>query len=279
MEPLRCIYEAPELPSFELPGVLERLHGGSLGFTRPRLFANFVSSIDGVVALPAVPESPSVISGKSGADRFMMALLRACAGAVLIGAGTLRAEPEHHWTPDYVYPEATDDFARLRRQLGLPPEPELFVVTASGGIDTGIPALHGAVIVTTAHSARALESKLSPDTSLIDAGEGSTLDARSVVESIRSRGHDTILSEGGPVLMSQLVRDRLLDELFLTLSPLLLGRGPAEARPSLVEGSDLLRPSPPWAKLVAIRRSDSHLFLRYWLSTGEGAAPATGLSR
>jgi riboflavin biosynthesis pyrimidine reductase len=270
MEPLRPLYEAPGLPSYELPRVIARLHGGPLGFTRPRLYANFVSSIDGVVALPTVPGSPSVISGKSEADRFMMALLRACAGAVLIGGGTLRAEPEHRWTPGHVFPDASEDFAQLRMQIGLRPEPELYVATATGDIDAGIPALERAVILTTGRGARALEGKLSPHTLLVELGQGPSIDASSVVAAIRSRGNDTILSEGGPVLMSQLVRDRLLDELFLTLSPLLLGRSPAEARPSLVEGVDLLDPSPPWAQLLTVRSSGSHLFLRYSLRTNDG---------
>src|SRR5205814_8393664 len=52
--------------------------------------ANFVESLDGVVALPeARGESGGVVSGGSEADRFIMGLLRACADAVLIGAGTL----------------------------------------------------------------------------------------------------------------------------------------------------------------------------------------------
>ncbi|HZY56655.1 MAG TPA: dihydrofolate reductase family protein [Rubrobacteraceae bacterium] len=101
---LSRLYEVPNLPSYPLPATLERLHGGPFGFTGPRLFANFVTSLDGVVALPHVAGSPAVISGKSEADRFLMGLLRACAGAVLIGATTLRAEPQHRWTQNMCIP-------------------------------------------------------------------------------------------------------------------------------------------------------------------------------
>jgi len=64
---------------------------GRLGFSTPVVYSNFVSSVDGVVTLGSKPSAGSVISGKYPADRFLMGLLRACADAVLIGAGTLRA--------------------------------------------------------------------------------------------------------------------------------------------------------------------------------------------
>ncbi|HYU63230.1 MAG TPA: dihydrofolate reductase family protein, partial [Verrucomicrobiae bacterium] len=58
-----------------------------------RVYANFVSSIDGIVALEAgTAPSGGIISGRNEADRFVMGLLRAFADAVLVGAGTVRAE-------------------------------------------------------------------------------------------------------------------------------------------------------------------------------------------
>jgi len=82
------------------------------------IYANFVSSIDGVVTLGANPSAGSVISGKSAADRFVMGLLRACADAVVLGAGTLRATPGHLWTPAHVYPALATEFTALRSALG-----------------------------------------------------------------------------------------------------------------------------------------------------------------
>src|SRR6185312_8908767 len=76
--------------------------------------ANFVESADGVVALPeARGESGGVVSGGSEADRFIMGLLRACADAVLIGAGTLRAAPGDLWTADAIFPGAAGLYARV----------------------------------------------------------------------------------------------------------------------------------------------------------------------
>src|SRR6058998_3126635 len=92
--------EADGLPELELPDELRDRYGGPLGFEEPRLVANFVSSIDGIVAIPTLPRSNSLISAGSEADRFVMGLLRAVADAVLVGSGTLHAWPNALWTPE-----------------------------------------------------------------------------------------------------------------------------------------------------------------------------------
>ena len=52
---MELLFEAPGLPAFELPEELAAVYGGSLGFEEPRVFANFVSTLDGVVAIPSLP--------------------------------------------------------------------------------------------------------------------------------------------------------------------------------------------------------------------------------
>ena len=91
------------------------MYGGTLGFEEPRVFANFVSTIDGVVAIPSLPSSNKLIAGGSAADRFVMGLLRACADVLVIGSGTLAASPRSVWTPEQAYPPAAAAFAELRR--------------------------------------------------------------------------------------------------------------------------------------------------------------------
>ena len=71
-----------------------------------------------------------------------------------------------------------------------------------------------------------------------------------------------MLTEGGPTLMAQLVAERALDELFVTVSPVLFGRFPEDARKSLADGLDLGRTT---LELLSARRSGAHLFLRYRL--------------
>ena len=82
---------------------------------------------------------------------------------------------------------------------------------------------------------------------------------------LRERGHRLILSEGGPHAVAPLIAAGLVDELFLTVSPLLAGRPALEQRLSLVEGADLLSAGLPEAKLLGVRRDGGHLFLRYEL--------------
>src|SRR5260370_39593960 len=118
-----------------------------MGFRGGCVFGNLVGSMDGVVAVRGAGESGAVISGHSEADRFIMGLLRACAGAVLIGAGTLRAAPEDLWYPDHVYPDAAPLYAQLRQRLGLLQRPRLFVLSGAGSVVESHPALPARRIV------------------------------------------------------------------------------------------------------------------------------------
>src|SRR4029077_9750126 len=97
-------------------------------------YSNFVTSLDGVVSLGASPSAGSAISGRNQADRFLMGLLRACADAVLLGAGTLRATPGHLWTPAHIFPGEAKSFAELRVALGRKAQPRLVLLT-TGAID------------------------------------------------------------------------------------------------------------------------------------------------
>jgi riboflavin biosynthesis pyrimidine reductase len=91
------------------------------------------------------------------------------------------------------------------------------------------------------------------------------------VETLRAGGHELILCEGGPLLFGELVDSGLVDELFLTLSPILAGHGHAGTRLSLLEGAELLPGRTPATELLTLRRADSHLFLRYRLSRREAS--------
>jgi riboflavin biosynthesis pyrimidine reductase len=262
--PLTALYEQEGLPAWGLPSALADVYGGDLGFRQPCVYANFVASVDGVTALgPEYPSSGSAISGHAPADRFVMGLLRACADVVLIGAGTLRATPGHRWTPSHVCPAAAESYAALRRTRGLSADPLLAVVTARGDVPAGHPALRaGALILTTATAARRLHGRLPPACTIADLGEGPELPPAGVLAAARDRGGNMVLTEGGPRLLGQLAAGGLLDELFLTISPVLAGRGDT-ARPGLVAGLELLPGRNEAAELLTVRRHGSYLFLRY----------------
>jgi len=147
---LELLFEEPGLPVEQLPPPLAELYDGELGFARPLLYGNFVTSLDGVTAVaPTASGQGGLISGGLPADRFLMGLLRAFADVVLIGAGTLRAESDHVWSAGRVYPPAADAYLRLREFLLLPPTAPLAVVTGSGALDPALPALAGGLILTT----------------------------------------------------------------------------------------------------------------------------------
>jgi hypothetical protein len=65
--PLELLYEAGGLPRFDLPTGLAELYGGTIGFEEPCLYANFVETADGVVAIPSLPQSNKLIAGASQA--------------------------------------------------------------------------------------------------------------------------------------------------------------------------------------------------------------------
>ena len=100
---------------------------------------------------------------------------------------------------------------------------------------------------------------------VIPLGPGPFLDVSAAIGALRDRGHRLILSEGGPRVFGSLVAAGLVDELFLTVSPLLAGRFGGDGRLSLVEESDLVPGGPERMRLLGVRRAADHLFLRYEL--------------
>jgi riboflavin biosynthesis pyrimidine reductase len=255
---LELLFERPELPRFELPRPLLAGYGGSLGFSRPRSFANLVASLDGVVALPKGGESGQIVSGNSKPDRFVMGLLRACADAVIVGAGTFRKSPGHLWHPGVIFPPAAALFAEARKALGLSPLPTLVLITASGEIDTEQPAAREALFVTGRSGEATLRAR-APSARIAVLGSDEVRFSE-VFALLRAQGLELLLTEGGPTLLAELVAEEVLDELFLTSSPRLFGRYAGDQRKSLSDGLDL---GGVPLELSSVRRHESHLFLRY----------------
>jgi riboflavin biosynthesis pyrimidine reductase len=261
MKPIERLFERDRLPRCGLPAALAATYGADFGLARPLLYANFVSSVDGVVTVPSGAESGGLISGGNEADRFVMGLLRAVADAVWIGAGTFRAGGGETWHPETAFPAARDQFVELRRQLGLRPHPLLVVVTASGNVDPAQPALENCLLFTTGQGEARLRGRL-PRGARVTVLDAQHFDVRSMLELLHAQGLHVILTEGGPSLVSQLLEANLLDELFLTVSPRLFGKRLSDRRKSLVDGVDL---GGRTLELLSVGRHESHLFLRYAL--------------
>jgi hypothetical protein len=92
------------------------------------------------------------------------------------------------------------------------------------------------------------------------------LNPAAAVQALRAGGHELILCEGGPTVLGSLLETKLVDELFLTTSPLLAGRAPGRSRPGLVETAEFLPARSVSGRLLSLRRDESHLFARYALT-------------
>jgi riboflavin biosynthesis pyrimidine reductase len=239
--------EASELPDESFASY------GKLGFPspppeRPWIFANFVQTVDGVVSLLGAAPSGSDIS-QSPEDRWLMDLLRAHADAILLGMGTLCAETAlGRPGPRGPVFRITDPALRqLREKLRRGRERNIFLTT-SGEIDfEQYAAFDGKAVdtflLTTARTAARLAPRLrqSPQIEVIvcggeigapapclDAGAASDraemVNIEGAVRLLRQQyGIRYLLCEGGPTMYSNMLLHDLIDEKFLTVSPVEVG--------------------------------------------------------
>lgn len=258
MEALRVLLDDVDAAA-DLPEPLARLYGGPLGLAADAVYANMISSLDGVVALTAPRGAGPTLRGDDEADRLVMGLLRAHADAIVIGAGTLRVDRGHVWTAAYIDRARREDYRALGR-----PDPRLVVVTASGELDPAERALQaGALVLTSDAGAGRLRGRLPAGVAVRALGPAPR--APAMLAAVRAEGHRRVLTEGGPRLLAGFVADGALDELFLTISPVLAGRRAGDGRLGLLEGVHLLPDAGRWARLRSLRAHGSHLFARYVL--------------
>ena len=277
--PFEVLRDNAAEPPVPLPDRLSELYG-RLCLKQPGrssyIISNFVSTIDGVVALDdAGTSGGGEISGSNRHDRALMGLLRSVSDAVVVGAGTLRAAPGHLWNAARVFPELSDEYRELRQRLGKADVPLNVIVTASGNVDPGQPVFNSdqvqPLVITTPDGAIELKRRGLPPRVMVDAEGGDHISARHVVRAIRDRGDaPIILVEGGPMLMASFLKEALIDELFLTVAPWIAGRDDTKPRPGLAAGAifDL----ETFATLLSVRAAADHLFLRYALRPNVGTA-------
>jgi riboflavin biosynthesis pyrimidine reductase len=256
-----------------IPPDLERTYGGGLTIAlrarRPTVIANFVSTIDGVVALTADGTTGGgEVSGFYKPDRFVMGMLRALSDVVLVGAGSVRAAPTHRWTAGHVHRPSAEAYAAWREREGIAaPEPTTMVVTRGGDLDPAHPGLADpripVVIVTTPDGAARLATAGFGAHVTVVADRGPDLPGVALRYATDQLGARVVLCEGGPHLFGELLEGRRIDELFLTVAPQLAGRASGTDRLALVEGHAFDRDDAPWSDLVSVSRSGDHLFLRY----------------
>jgi riboflavin-specific deaminase-like protein len=183
---------------------------------RPWLLLNMVASVDGAIT----------VDGRSGglggtADRAAFAALRSVADVILVGAGTVRAER-------YGPPRPTEAHRRAREARGQAPVPRLAIVTARLDLDLDTELFTASPtrpIVVTSSGGTTRVRDVSDVARVADVIEtpGDAVDLTTALARLRSIGVATVLCEGGPTLNAELLAAGLVDELCVTIAPLLVG--------------------------------------------------------
>ncbi len=235
---------------------------------RPRVLLNMISSVDGRATLGGRSGSLS-----SPADRALFHALRAAVDGVLVGAGTARAERYGR-----IIPEAAT--RRLRLERSLAEEPLACIVSHSLRLDEqAIPLLaEPAARVLVLTPSQASIPPAAAQLEYLRCVRDGALDLPRSLELLRTgHGVELLLCEGGPHLARELLANDLLDELFLSLSPLLAGGGGPGSAPLRILAGEPLQP-PARLELRGALRHDSALFLRYSVCSGSRVARETTLS-
>jgi riboflavin-specific deaminase-like protein len=219
---------------------------------RPYVITNFAVTLDGKATLHGR-------SGAIGSDRDteMLVCLRTRVDAVMIGAGTMRAER-------YGRPIADPGKRGRRERRGFSQDPLLVIVSGRLDIPWEAPVFEdrGArVLIFTTSEAEA------PDTVAqvrVVRQEGQHVDLHEALAYLRAeRGIRGLLCEGGPRIHAQLIDGNLVDELFVTHAPKLAGGD----GPGLAVGlPELERP----VEVVWLLEDEGELFARYRIPRTEG---------
>lgn len=214
---------------------------------RPWLSANMVGGLDGSAAVGG-----RVGELSAGPDARLFLDLRALADVVLVGAETVRRER-------YGAVRFTGEAATWRQATGKGPAPPIAVVTRSLELDWSLGAFADSVatpiVVTCAAADAERLDEARRHAEVIVAGD-QRVDLAVALRQLRQLGHQVVLSEGGPTLLGELNADGLLDELFLSVAPVMGG----DPLPVAV--------SPPSAALTHftlrhVLTEEGTLFLRY----------------
>ncbi|MBO0803494.1 MAG: pyrimidine reductase family protein [Nocardiopsaceae bacterium] len=208
----------------------------------------------------ASADGAATVDGLSGGlsspgDRRLFWVLRGLADVVLVGAGTARAE-------GYRPTRASRSWEALGLRSGRPAAPPLAVVSRSLDLDPAAPFLADAppdartIVITCADAPPVARVALERVADVIVAGD-TLVNLADALAALSDRGLGRVLCEGGPHLLGQLAAAGLLDELCLTIAPVLAGPG----APGIVEGAPF--PAAARLSLASLLEEDGTLFCRY----------------
>ena len=262
---------------------------GNFGFPapptgRPWIYSNFVQSLDGITTLLGKHGSGGEIS-QSREDRWLMDLLRAHADGLLMGMNTMLEEQRSRGPESrgIVFQVADPKLRALRQRLGKGRERNVFVTRAVELDLSRYKVFDGdvvdaAVLTSPAGGARLRSQGSHPHVAVIAAGDGESFDLPQAIRKLRDKlGIEHLLCEGGPTLYGSLARADLVDEKFMTVSPVEVGqivppeheRLPSEAgtspllRPTVFGGPGFTRENITHWTWLSCRKVGDHQFNRY----------------
>ena len=198
-------------------GELSQLYGYPAVQDGTWLRANFITSVDG----GATADGTTAAMAGPG-DKFIFNLLRELADVVLVGAGTVRLE-------NYSGAHLSVAQRQQRQARGQSEVPQLVLVTKSGRLDrdmgvfsrTEVPPL----VLTCTAAAEPTRRLLIDLAEVVDCSgdDPAKVDETAVLATLQARGFRRILTEGGPMLLGSFIQRDLLDELCLTIAPVVVG--------------------------------------------------------
>jgi riboflavin-specific deaminase-like protein len=211
---------------------------------RPYLVINMVSSLDGKATIDWRTRGLS-----TELDRQLFHHLRTQADAVMVGAGTVRIERYGRMTK-------TEELRDRREREGLARDPLAVVVSARLDLPADLPLLNEPeqrVLLATGSDATL--PGLGDQVEYARVGDDLPLLMARLRE---DHGVRSVLCEGGPTLNSHLLAAGVVDELFLTMNPKLVG---GAAALTIVAGRDLVEPAE--LGLISVAEGDGDLFTRW----------------
>ena len=246
---------------------------------RPWIYSNFVQSLDGIVSLRGKYGSGFDIS-QSEEDRWLMDLLRVHADAVLLGINSLIEEKYYMGRGrGPVFKIADAEMLRLRDKLGRGRQKNIFVTNSATIQLADYRVFDGelvdAYVITTRAGADKLRAQRHPTVKIIEAGEWPRVDLALAIKKLKQElGISYLLCEGGPTLYGNMARAGLIDEKFVTVSPVEVGQmAPTEQemsphdktrmRPTTFAGQGFTKENMTRWTWLSCRRVGDHQFNRY----------------
>jgi riboflavin biosynthesis pyrimidine reductase len=242
---------------------------------RPWIYANFVQTLDGIVSLLGDEAGGADIS-ELPEDRWLMDLLRAHADAVMLGMGTLREEQRmgRPRARGPVFRIMDAGMQQLRTRLRRGRERNVLVTARADFQMSDFAAFDGehvdVTIVTTHEGAKRLEAQRNshPRVDIVPVdpeAKGEGVDLGKAVATLKERyGTNYLLCEGGPRLYSGMLTAGLIDEKFLTVSPIEVGRLSAQGpRPTVSAEVGFSKEDAVRWSWLSCRKVGNHQFHRF----------------